>query len=262
MQEWGRAQERVTLHDGVLLIQADAATLDRLAAWQPTTYRRKGEQDAAPSLLARRLTPTTALLRHDAREQAEAALFAMGSLPVSYSVPLVQHATDEPAHVPAGNLQPRAWLTSTAEGVLQFQTGAPRLFMRRHLRPFTVEEGDALRVTEAQVRQAVQDGLPVERILDTLRAWSGGSLPANLERAIKGWGGYYGSGEIERPLLLRLSDQRALDTLLADPELGNLLRPYQPQGILAELQPADLERVRALLAARGIDLTDPKTPHD
>lgn len=60
--------------------------------------------------------------------------------------------------------------------------------MRRHLRPFTVEEGDALRVTEAQVRQAVQDGLPVERILGTLRAWSGGSLPADLERAIKGWG--------------------------------------------------------------------------
>jgi hypothetical protein len=262
MQEWGRAQERVTLHDAVLLIQADAETLDRLAELQPTTYSRKGERDAAPSLLARRLTPTAALLRRDAREQAEAALFAMGSLPVSYSVPLVQLATDEPAHVPASDIQPRMWLTSTVDGRLQFQPGAPSLFMRRHLRPFTLEEGDALRVTEAQVQQAVQDGLPVERILGTLRAWSGGSLPTELERAIKGWGGYYGSVAIERPLLLRLSDQRTLEALLADPEIGSLLRRYQPRGILAELRPADLERVRALLDARGIDLSDPENSRD
>jgi hypothetical protein len=186
----------------------------------------------------------------------------MGSLPVSYSVPLVQLATDEPAHVPASDLQPRGWLTSTADGYLQFQPGAPRLFMRRHLRPFSVEEGDGLRVTEAQVQQAVQDGLPVERILGTLRAWCGGSLPAELERAIKGWGGYYGSVAVERPLLLRLSDQRTLEALQADPEISGLLRPYQPRGILAELRPADLERVRTLLAARGIDLTDPEHPPD
>jgi hypothetical protein len=262
LQEWGRAQERVTLHNAVLLIQADAKTLDRLATWQPRNYRRKGEHDAAPSLLARRLTPTAALVPRDAREQVEAALFAMGNLPVSYSALLVQLAADEAAHIPAHHLQPRAWLVSTADGYLQFQPGAPRLFMRRHLRPFTVEDGDALRITEAQVQQAVQDGLPVERILDILRAWSNDYLPADLERAIKGWGGYYGSGAIERPLLLRLSDQRTLETLLADPELSGLLRPYQPRGILAELQPADLERVRALLAARGIDLTDPENPPD
>jgi hypothetical protein len=41
-----------------------------------------------------------------------------------------------------------------------------------------------------------------------------------------------------------------------------LLRRYQPRGILAELRPADLERVRALLDARGIDLSDPENSRD
>ncbi|MCG8353386.1 MAG: hypothetical protein MI924_36945 [Chloroflexales bacterium] len=48
----------------------------------------------------------------------------------------------------------------------------------------------------------------------------------------------------------------ALAALQDNPEIGALLRPYQPEGVLAQVDPNDLRRLRKLLAARGIDLDD------
>lgn len=248
----------------MLLIQADAAILDQLAVWHPTTYRRKGNDDPAPSLLLRRLTPTAALLHRDARAQVEQALFAMGHLPVSYQWASTQGLPPTRASPASGSGMgtgsSRAgppdspYLTVTAEGQISLCSGAPRLYLRQQLRPFTVEEGAVLRITRARVQQAVKDGLFVERILDMLRTWSADPLPDKLVQTFKRWGGYYGRISLDRPLLLRLSDERTLDTLLSDPEIGPLVQRYQPQGILAQVQPADLERLQALLAARGVDL--------
>lgn len=256
LHEWGRAQERVTLHEGLLLIQADAALLDRLETYQPTTYRPGNKEPQPPGLVVRRLTPTAALLRPEAGDEAEKALFDLGSLPVVYSSSQVRRALDELDHLPPHHMTPRPWLTVAADGQIGFRVGAPHPFLRQRLRPFTVEEGAGVRLTEAQVQQAVKDGLPLENLLGMLRAWNDGTLPAALEQALKGWGNYYGSVALERPLVLRLSDQRTLEALLSDPEVGRLVQRYQPQGMLAQVRPADLERVRALLAARGIALDE------
>lgn len=236
LHEWGRAQERVVLYDNLVLVQANAALLDQLAS-------------ADDTLLARRLTPTSALAYRDAYQRVEDALVSLGCLPVLHpaSPPLgEQHA----ARVP--------YLEAEPDGLLRFRAGAPRIYLKRALAPFTVEAGADLRVTAGQVQQAVHDGLSVEHIIARLAGWCGGILPTELEHTIKVWGGFFGSARVERPLLLRLNDERTLAALQADPEIGALLRPYQPEGVLAQINPDDLRRLRKLFAARGIDLDDPQ----
>ncbi len=237
LQEWGRAQDRVLLFDDLVLLQSDAALLDRLATHDPT-------------LLARRLTPTSALVRPEAQLRVEAALFDLETLPVVYAAPPPpgdQHAA------------PTSYLEVAPDGLIRFRPGAPRLYLKRALDPFTVEVGADLRVTTAQVQQAVQHELPVERIIALLAGWSGGMLPSELEQAIKVWGGFFGSARVERPLLLRLNDARTLAALQEDPEIGALLWPYQPEGVLAQINPDDLPQLRTLCAERGIDLDDPES---
>jgi hypothetical protein len=236
LQEWGRAQDRVLLRDDLVLLQAEPALLDRLAAHDAT-------------LLARRLTPSSALVPPEAQLRVEAALFELDTLPVVYAAP------PPPADQQAS---PTAYLEVEPDGLIRFRPGAPRLYLKRALAPFTVEVGADLRVTTAQVQQAVQHGLPVERIIALLAGWSGGVLPAELEQAIKVWGGFFGSAQVERPLLLRLSDARTLAALQDDPEINALLQPYQPEGVLAQVNPDDLPRLRELFAERGIDLEDPQ----
>jgi hypothetical protein len=234
LHEWGRAQDRVLMYDNLVLVQADAALLDQLAS-------------ADDTLLARRLTPSSALVYREAQQRVEDALFALGCLPVLHSAPPLP--VDQ--HTPAA-----PYLDVEPDGLVCFRPGAPRIYLKRVLARLTVETGADLRVTAAQVQQAVHDGLAVEQIIALLASWCGGMLPAALEQSIKAWGGFFGGVSLERPLLLRLSDERTLAALQDDPEIGALLRPYQPEGVLAQVDPNDLRRLRKLLAARGIDLDD------
>ncbi len=236
LHEWGRALERIVLHERVALVQADPDLLDSLTNLDAT-------------LLTRRLTPTTALVAQERYQQVEESLFKLGNLPVVH--------TTAP---PLGDQfrTPRAYLQAEADGRLRFCPGAPQLYVKRVLAPFTVEAGDVLRITPAQVQQAVHDGMPVERIIALLAGWCANNLLIELERSIKIWGGFFGSASIERPVLLRLSDERTLTALLDDPEMVGLVQPYRPEGVLAQMNANDLPRLRKLLAARGIDLDDPQ----
>jgi hypothetical protein len=83
-------------------------------------------------------------------------------------------------------------------------------------------------------------------------------VPAALTRRIRAWAKHYGAAALEPVTLLQLRDQATLTELLADPELAALLQPFRPNPskALARLKPADVEKLRALLADRGLDLDD------
>jgi hypothetical protein len=238
--EWGRAQERVLLRDGITLLQVDdPALLDRL----DQRFAAAANGGNAQSSLLQRLTPTAALVRPDTLPQIEAALLELERPPL-----LVERPPDLERGGP--------WLEAASDGALTLLPAAPRLYLRRALRAFATEEGARLRVSPASVRQAVADGLPVERIVAQLHAWSAGALPPELERQIKVWGGFFGSAGIERPTLLRLSDERTLAALLDDAETAALIRRYNPPPTLAEVDPRNLAQLRQLLAARGVELAE------
>ena len=182
-------------------------------------------------------------MQADALDQVEAALFALGLLPIR---------SEGSPDLDAGG----AWLAIAPDGQISFQSGAPRTYLQRDLLAFAAEAGSGLRVTAASVRQAVADGTALEAILARLRSWSANGLPTELERQIIACGGLFGSASVERPILLRLSDERALAALLDDPELAPLLRPYRPTGVLAEVDATNLPLLAQALADRGVELRD------
>jgi hypothetical protein len=229
IQEWGRAQERAVLRDEVALVQvSDAAALDRLM-----------EQDVGARL--RRVAPTVALAPADLAPAVEQALFAAGELPQRVA---------RPPDLEAGG----PWLASADDGLLTLRPGAPAIYLRRALRSFALEAPDGWRLSAASVRQAAAGGLPPEQLVERLRAWSVGALPPALERQVLAWGGFFGSAAIERPVLLRASDERALQALLGDPEVAPLLRPIVAPALLAEVLPEQLDLLMRLLAERGVEI--------
>jgi hypothetical protein len=235
LHDWARAQDRVQFYDNLVLVQADPAMLNRLAATDET-------------LPVRRLTPTSALVAREAYPRLEQHLFALGSLPLVYHPP--PNGIPPPAAIP--------YLKAANDGRLQFQPGAPHVYVKCALQPFTVETGADLQITAAQIQQAIQDGQSIEQIIALLAGWNGGTLPDQLDQALKAWGGFFGSASVERPIILRISDERTLAALQTDPEIGPLLQPYQPAGVLASIEQANLSRLKKLFAARGIDLDDPE----
>lgn len=75
---------------------------------------------------------------------------------------------------------------------------------------------------------------------------------------MRAWAKHYGEAALETVSLLQLRDAATLDELLADPELAPLLKCFQPhmQKALALADAASLDKLRALLAERGIELGD------
>jgi hypothetical protein len=74
-------------------------------------------------------------------------------------------------------------------------------------------------------------------------------------RSIRVWTKHYGSAALAQVTLLQMRDEAALNELLADPEIGPLIRRFAPQpSALAEVEEKNLDKLRALLAERGVDL--------
>ena len=229
LHEWGRAQERAVLRDAVALVRVGKPeALDRLLA-----------QELGAKL--RRVAPTLALAPADLAAEIEQALFAAGELP--------QQVTRAP-DLEAGG----AWLRIAPDGLMALNSGAPAIYLRRALHAFAVEAPDGWRVTSASVRQAASGGLAPEQLVERLRSWSAGALPTELERQVLAWGGFFGSASIERPVLLRASDERALAALLGDPEVAPFLRPVAAPALLAEVPPERLHQLLQLLGERGVQV--------
>jgi hypothetical protein len=134
----------------------------------------------------------------------------------------------------------------------------PSLYLHGHLAPFADPAGDGYRITAASVARAAEAGLTAPDIIERLQAIHSGALPELLLRRIRAWSRHYGVAALEEVVLFQVKDKETLAELLDDPEIGPLLEPFVPADTkaLARLRRADLAKIRALLAERGVELDD------
>jgi len=232
LDEWQAQHERIVIRPRVSLAHGAPAVLDDLLA----------DPQAAQHVSARP-TPGLAVVRRAAVKRLVQSLHARGVLPLITARPAVA----------------RESVTATEAGEVRFAVRAPSLYLHGHLAAVAdPAEGGDYRITAETVGRAARSGLSANDILDRLEAVHRGPLPDALARRIRAWAKHYGDAALEEVALLQVRDAQTLDELLADPEVGPLLKRFEParHKALARIRPADLDRLRALLAERGIDLSD------
>lgn len=232
--EWGQAQERIRLHEGLTLFRvAQPEQLDQLLA-EPSTA----------GLIERRLSATAALVESAKQAALEQALLAAGQLALVYQSPKdLQSGGD--------------WIEIDANGLINLKPQAPSIYLRGALRRFCLESEAGLLLNEALVRQAFADGLELDELLGQLRRWSKEPLPKPIEGLLSKWAGLYGEARVERPTLILIENQQMAERLLHAPELADLIKPYQPAVVTLEVDPARLDELKGLLEARFLSLIDP-----
>ena len=101
-------------------------------------------------------------------------------------------------------------------------------------------------------------GSPPPTMLRQLEKIHRGPLPAGLIPRVKAWAHHYGDGALEDVVLLQLDNPAILAELMGEPDMADLLSPFQPSRgrALARVRRKDLETLRARLAERGIHLKD------
>jgi Helicase conserved C-terminal domain len=230
LEEWQQLHERTTFYRGIPLVQTDdATTLDVLLAHPvlaPKLGRRANEVVALPNGNA------SSVIR---------ALREAGWLP------LVTAADQFDA--PASAL-------ADAEGNVELVQRAPSVYAYEGIEPFAeFTDGRHARITRASVDAAAQQGMSVPTILARLRGVQRGEVPPQLITRIKAWGKYFGDARMGTLTLIEFRDEPARSELLADPELKpHLVRFDAGNRPLALVR--DLERVKELLAERGVEIRE------
>jgi hypothetical protein len=80
-------------------------------------------------------------------------------------------------------------------------------------------------------------------------------VPSKLVQRIKAWGGYYGDAKAGALTLIEFRDEQARKELLADPELKPYVKRFEAGARpIVSVRADELERVKALLAERGIEV--------
>lgn len=231
LEEWDALSRRIVIHRNIALLQADAPeTLDALL----------GEPGLAKAL-GRRAAPVVAL-------PAAPAQVAREVLQEAGWLPNFTPGTD------AGDAA--ASLSADEEGRIELAARAPNIYAYGAVAAF-VEWEDArhARITPGSVRAAVEAGVAVPDVLERLKSVQRGELPPGLVRRIKAWGKYYGDARGGAISLIEFRDDAARTELLADPELRPYLTRFNAGGRpLAAVRAGDFERVRALLAERGVEV--------
>jgi hypothetical protein len=230
LREWERHYQRIVLHKRVTLLHAStAAQLEEL--WQDGAVRRH---------LARRLTPTVATVQGGHRAALNEALFRRGVLAAL--------SRSDRACLGRVRAEPSGELTRLCAG--------PDLLLEACLAELTEVKDGAHVVSERAVSQALERGMTVSEYLSRLAALHRGPLPEALRAQIKAWGHYYGKATLRRATLLEVRDAAIAQEMVADPELAALLSPFpaDPRGRLLLVRADDLQSVRQLLTARGVDL--------
>jgi hypothetical protein len=236
MQEWQEAFEQLVIRPRVGWVQAASPeAIDALLALP-----------GLQTVILKRVTPTSLLIRADKADDIELALLIAGELPGRASRP-------EDAR--------RASITIASDGAIAFAHAVPSLYVYGYLHPFVDETAAGWRITGdsvARARAANLDALAIIRELETLAL---GGVPPLLQRRIKAWCKHFGDASLSRVTLLRFRDQPTTDELLADPELQPYLQPFHPEaklGLVAVIA-ENIETVRTLLAERGVELQNVAT---
>jgi hypothetical protein len=232
LEEWGGLHRRIVIHRRAALAQTvTPEAMDHLLA-----------DEALAAHLSRRLTPTVALLRSS-----------------KDVVPRLMRNLQKQGLPPARTAHPgdarRPSLTLADDGRLIFAHKVPSIFLFTTLGRFIELGDDGLwRLTPAAVVRALDSGLGVDDILKELTDLHRGALPAWAVKAVKSWGKYYGDARLETLTLIQFRDAAALRELLDDPELSPYLQPFIASRGLARIDAAHQDKIRHLLAERGVDI--------
>jgi hypothetical protein len=234
LDEWQAAYERITIrpHAGWLHV-ASSDLIDRLLS-----------NPAAARATIARVGPQALLIKPGQVQIIENILLTMDQLPARVTDPA--RARRESIRV-------------AADGQVSFVRALPDLYTCAALQSFASQEPDgSYRITPASVRLAQRQGLEMPQLLAKLEDLALGGIPAALRQKIKTWSGHFGAVTIRTVTLVEFRDEETLAEILADPQLGDYLRPFKRNSHLglATVALADLPRVRALLVERGIELRD------
>jgi hypothetical protein len=233
LQDWQSRHERIRVFPSIAILHA--ASPDDLA-----DLRR--DKDLAAWL---RNSPAPGLAALPAGRKVETLV---GLLKERSWLPLVTHKA---AALPEGAVR------MDAEGRLSFTVQTPDLYLRGYLARFADQDApDTYRLTHASIRRAIRGGLTAPDVSSELERVLGGGVSPEWEKRILAWAGHFGQAAMEESVLLMLKDEQTLQDLLKDPELGELLHPFKPGElrVTARVRPADVERVRALLEERGVEV--------
>jgi hypothetical protein len=231
LNEWQMLHERITIFPRVTLVHAaDPQDLDSLS--QEKELKAWLKERPAPSLA---LLPERNTVHRLVRALVERAW-----------IPLISQGE---------NKSSSQSVEITPEGCLRFKVATPDLYLHGRLARFADPAGTtAYQMTAASVQRAVHTGMTAPAILAELKQMANGEVPAALEKRILAWSGHYGDAELEEVVLLHLRSADTLKELQDDPELGPLLHPLEEAWVnaTARVRPKDLDRLRQLLAERGI----------
>ncbi|RPI31969.1 MAG: hypothetical protein EHM70_10130 [Chloroflexota bacterium] len=230
LDEWQLQYERVTIHPEVVLAHGSAEIIDRFEKEKNIT-----------ALVAARPHPEVAILKD---KRAISPL--VKALQANEILPLVTRRETVP-----GNS-----ILAEAGGDLRFRARFPNLYLHGHLASFADPVEDRYRITQATISRALRAGLTAPIVLERLEFVNDGPIPAELVRRIQAWSKHYGNAALEQVTLLQLRDAETLAELMDDPEIGPLLHHFSPQPqALAQIHPEDIEKLRTLLAERGVEIS-------
>jgi hypothetical protein len=248
LQEWQSLHERITIHRRASLLQAEDGSLLARLVRDPQVSRHLLKSvegaDGQESTLA-----IVAPALGEAEELAR-ALERTG-----YPALRTRSAQD--------TLRPALLLDETkltASGVpVEFDVALPSIYLLKQIELFSSsDERGCLHLTPASIERSIEQGFPIQDILDRLRALHRGPIPRPVERQIRAWGHYYGDAAVEQLTLIQIRDAKTLNELLDEPEIGALLRPFipDPRYALALVASEHVDEILEILARYGIQVRD------
>ena len=107
------------------------------------------------------------------------------------------------------------------------------------------------RLTPRSLAQAQKEGITPQRIIQFLTEASGRPLPASVKRGIERWGEKGVEAKLETAVILRVRDEKILETLRANPKT----RAYIDQSLgdlAAAVRPENWQKLRAAAAQLGL----------
>jgi hypothetical protein len=248
LQEWQSLHERITIHRRAGLLQAADSKLFARLSRDPLVRRhllqsvdRANSQESTLAIIAPALGEAEELAR--ALEQA------------GYPALRTRSAQDA--------LRPALLLDETkltASGIpVEFDVALPCIYLLKQIEPFSSsDERGCFHLTPMSIQSATEHGMPIQDILDRLRALHRGPVPRAVERQIRAWGHYYGNAAVEQMTLIQVRDAKTLNELLQEPDIQALLRPFvpDPNYALAMVSSEHVDDLLEVLSRYGIQVRD------
>jgi hypothetical protein len=235
LQEWQTIHERIKIHRRSSLLQAaDETLLDQLLHDPRVNASFAARPDKAIVLVTPRQGEIEELIRN---------LQAIGY---------------PPARTRSASQKPRPSFSIDEAGQLRFTTVLPSIYLYEQIDPFTgQDEQGRYFVTQSAVQEALAGDMTVEDILERLRTLHLGPLPRWVEIKVRAWGRYYGNAAVQTVTLIQVKDEKTLQELLSEPEIGDILAPFSPNGNKAlAIVTSDMDALRQVLAERNIAIKE------